>query len=71
MVAGDGVAARLFSFAAMRETSGAPHYILQRTVVLNKVEVGGGDGAKRNAEVAHDRHGFQENLWEQNGGAPI
>src|SRR4029077_4623449 len=40
-------------------------------IVLNKVEVGGGDGAKRNAKVAHNRHGFQKYLWEQNGGAPI
>src|SRR5690242_15370529 len=44
VVAGDGIAARLLSFAAMRGSCGAPHYILQRTVVLNKVEVGGGDG---------------------------
>src|SRR6266478_4572793 len=71
VVAGDGVAARLLSFAAVRRSSGAPYYILQRTVVLNKVEVGGSDGAKRNAKVAHDRHSFQENLWEQNGRTPI
>src|SRR4029077_8695840 len=71
VVAGDGIAARLLSFAAMRGSCGAPHYILQRTIVLDKVEVGGGDGAKRNAKVAHDGHGFQENFWEQNGGAPI
>ncbi len=71
MVAGDGIAARLLSFAAVRGSRGAPHYILQRTVVLNKVEVGGGDGAKRNAKVAHDRHSFQENLREQDCGAPI
>ena len=71
MVAGDGVAARLLSFAAMRGSCGAPHYILQRTVVLNKVEVGSCDGPKGNAEIANDGDGFQENLGKQNRGTPI
>ena len=71
MVARDGVAVRLLSFAAMRGSSGTPDYILQRTVVLNKVEVGGGDGAKRDAEIAHYGDSFQKNLGEQNGGAPV
>src|SRR5260370_40866798 len=71
VMAGGGIAARLLSLAAVRGSCGAPHYILQRTIVLNKVEVGGGDGAKRNAKVAYDGHGLQENLWEQNGRAPI
>src|ERR1700682_6340637 len=62
VMASDGVAARLLSFAATRGSCGAPHYILQRTIVLNKVEVGGGDGAKRNAKITHDGDGFQENL---------
>src|SRR5260370_13181795 len=70
-MAGDGIAARLLSLASVRGSCGAPHYILQRTIVLNKVEVVGGDGAKRNAKVAHDGHGFQENLWEQDCRAPI
>src|SRR3984893_7377032 len=71
VMASDGVAARLLSFAAMRGSCGTPHYILQRTIVLNKVEVGGGDGSKRNAEVAHYGDSFQENLGEKNGRAPI
>ncbi|MCU1241025.1 MAG: hypothetical protein JWO71_1751 [Candidatus Acidoferrum typicum] len=62
MMASDGVAARLLSLAATIGSCGAPYYILQRTVVLNKVEVGGGDWAKRKAEVAHDGDGFQKNL---------
>ena len=70
-MAGDSVAARLLSFAATRGSCGTPYYILQRAVVLNKVEVGRGDGAKRKAEIAHNGYGFQENLWEQNRGAPI
>src|ERR1700722_15775613 len=70
-MAGDGVTARLLSLAATVRSCGAPHYILQRTVMLNKVEVGGGDRAKRKAEVAHDGDCFQKNLGQQNGGAPI
>ena len=64
MMASDGVAARLLSFAATVRSCGAPYYILQRTVVLNKVEVGSSDGPKRKAEVAHDGDGFQENLGQ-------
>src|SRR3984893_15786925 len=71
VMASDCVAGRRLCLAATRGSCGAPHYILQRTVVLNKVEVGSGDRAKRKAQVAHDGDGFQENLWEQNGGAPI
>src|SRR3979411_352201 len=70
-MAGGGEAARLLSFAALRRSSWTPNYILQRTVVLNKVEVGGGDGTKRDAEIAHYGDSFQKNLWEQNSGAPI
>src|SRR4029077_6930524 len=71
VMAGDGVAARLLSFAAMRGSCGAPYYILQRAIVLNKVEVGGSDGPQRNAEIAHYGDGFQKNLGEQDGGAPV
>src|SRR5258708_23364815 len=71
VMASDGIAPRPLSFAAMRGSGGTLNYILQRTVVLNKVEVGGGDGAKRNAEIAHYGDGFQKNLGEQNGGAPV
>ena len=70
-MAGDRIAARRLSFAAMRGSGGTLNYILQRTVVLNKVEVGGGDRTKRDAEIAHYGDGFQKNLWEQNGGAPV
>src|ERR1700756_1598594 len=70
-MAGDGVAVRLLSLAATPGSCGTPDYILQRTVVLNKVEVGGGDRAKRKAEIAYNGDSFQENLGEQYGGAPI
>src|SRR6266849_7009482 len=39
VVAGDGVAARFRSAAAPGGRGGTLHYILQRTVVLDKVEV--------------------------------
>src|SRR5258708_123552 len=71
MMADDGVAARLLSFAAAIRSCGAPYYILQRTVVLNKVEVRSGNRAKWKAEVAHYGDSFQKNLGQQNGGAPI
>src|SRR6266436_4568415 len=70
-MAGDGVAVRLLSLAATPGSCGTPDYILQRTVVLNKVEVGGGDRAKRKAEIAHNGDGFQENHGKQHSGAPI
>ena len=71
MMASDGVAARLLSLAATVRSCGASYYILQRAVVLNKVEVRGGDRAKRKAEIAHYGNSFQKNLGQKNGGAPI
>src|SRR5216683_2139596 len=71
VVASDGVAARFRSAAAMGRRGGTPHYILHRTVVLNKVEVRGSNGAKRNAEITNDGNGFKKNFGEENGGAPI
>ena len=70
-MAGNGIAVRLLSFAATRGSSWTLNYILQWAVVLNKVEVGGGDGTKRDAEIAHYGDSFQKNLGEQDGGAPI
>src|SRR5260370_37560151 len=70
-MAGDGVAVRLLSLAATPGSCGTPDYILHRAVVLNKVEVGGGDRAKRKAEIAHNGDSFQENLGEQYSGTPI
>ena len=71
MMASDGVAARLLSLAAAIRSCGAPYYILQRAVVLNKVEVRGSNWAKRKAEVAHYGDSFQKNLGQENGGAPV
>src|SRR5215475_5800004 len=38
----------------------APHDVRHRSVMLNEVEVGGGDILERMAEVADDGHGFQK-----------
>jgi hypothetical protein len=39
--------------------------------VLDKVEVRGGDGAERDAEIADDAHGFEKDFGEQDGRAPV
>src|SRR5258707_3737575 len=71
VVAGDGVAVEFRAVAAASGRCGALHYILQRTVVLDKVEVCGGNGADRDAEIAYDGNGFEKNFWQKDGGAPI
>src|SRR6202521_3443849 len=71
VVAGDGVAVRFRAATAAGGRGGALHYILQRTVVLDKVEVRGGDGTERDAEISNDRDGFEKNFGQKDGGAPI
>src|SRR6267143_3290967 len=71
VVTGDGVAVRCRSAAAVGWRRGALHYILQRTVVLDKVEVGRGDGPERDAEIANDGNGFEKNFGQKDGRAPI
>src|SRR5713226_1003678 len=71
VMAGDGVAARFLSAAATRGGGGTLHYILQRTVVLDKVKVRSGNGAEGYAEIADDRNGFEEDFGQENGGAPV
>jgi len=71
VVAGDGVAVRFRSAVAASGRGGTLHYILQRTVVLNKVEVRRGNGAERNAEISNDAHGFEKNFGKQDGRAPV
>src|SRR6266851_3044134 len=66
VVTGDGVAVRCRSAAAVGWRGGALHYILHRTVVLDKVEIRGGNRAKRNAKIAHDRNSLQKNLGQKN-----
>src|SRR5438445_7600438 len=71
MVAGDGVAVRIRSAAAAARSGGTLHYILQRTVELNKVEVRRGNRAKRDAEIADHRDGFEKDFRQQNGRTPV
>src|SRR5262245_2965458 len=47
------------------------HYILQRTIVLNEVEVRGSDWLQGHAQIANDGYGFQENFRQEHGGSPI
>src|SRR6266566_3012601 len=71
VVAGDGKAARLRSFVAAGGSGGTLHYILQRAVVLNKVEVRRRNGTERYAQVAHHRNGLQKNLRQQHRRTPV
>src|SRR5713101_6108505 len=71
MVAGDGVAVRIRTSAAAAGSGGTLHYILQRTVVLNKVEVRRSNRAKRHAEIADHRDGFEKDFRQQNGRTPV
>ena len=70
-MAGDGVAVRFRSAASVGWRGGALHYILQRAVVLDKVEVRSGNRAEWNAEIAHDGNRFQKNLGQKNRRSPI
>src|SRR5437667_5578901 len=71
VVAGNGVAVRFRSAASAGRRGGALHYILQRTVVLDKVEVRSGNRAEWNAEIAHHGNRFQKNLGQKNSGTAI
>src|SRR6266849_6358951 len=57
VVAGNGVAVRCGSAAAAGGGRGPLHYILQRTVVLDKVEVCRVNRTKRDTEIAYDGNG--------------
>src|ERR1700722_11146643 len=70
-MAGDGVAARFLFAASAFGCGGTLHYILQRTIVLDKVEVRGGDWLQGHTEIAHDANGFQENFGKKHGRAPV
>src|SRR5262247_2958361 len=44
---------------------GTPHDVRHRAVMLDEVEVGGGEILKRMAEVANDGHGFQKDFRQR------
>src|SRR5256884_220328 len=71
VVAGDGKAARHRSFVAAAGSGGTLDHILQRAVVLNKVEVGCRNGTERYPQVAHHRNGLQKNLRQQHRRTPV
>src|SRR5438876_5633609 len=71
VVAGDGKAARHRSFVAAAGSGGTLDHILQRAVVLNKVEVGCRNGTERYPQVAHHRNGLQKNLRHQHRRTPV
>ena len=45
--------------------------VLQGAIVLNEIEIRGGDGLQRRAQIAHRGNGLQENFREHNGGTPV
>ena len=75
VMAGDGVAAGFFRFGfavCFGCAGGGPlDDVLQRAIVLEKIEIRGSDGAQRRAEIARDGDGFQKNLGQNHRGAPI
>ena len=64
VMAGDGVAS---GFVAARCGGGTADHILQRAIVLEEIEIGGGDRVERSAEIAGDADSFQKNLGEDDG----
>lgn len=71
VVAGDCIAMRIIAAAGIFASRRTLHYILQRAVVLNKVEVGRSDRAQSDAKIANDRNGLQKHFRKKHGGAPI
>src|SRR5215469_1629984 len=72
VVAGDGKAARLRPLLTVRARGGGTlHYILQRAIVLNKVEVGRRNRREWYAQVAHQRNSLQKNLRQQHRRTPV
>ena len=61
-MARDGVAARFLLAASASGFGGTFHYILQWTVVLDKIEVRSGNWLQGHTEIADDADGFQENF---------
>src|SRR5579863_5135285 len=69
-MAGDRVSFRIRG-AALDCGSRAFYDVLQRSIMLNKVKVGGSDWPQRYAEISHYRHRFQEDFRQKHCGAPI
>ena len=61
MMARNGEAPGFLAAAVGRSGSGPLHYILHRSVVLDKVEVGGCDGTQGHSQIANERYRFEKN----------
>ena len=68
---GDGIAFGLAVFRPSPSDGWAADHILARAVVLNKVEIGGGDGNERDAEVADDGDRLEKNFGKNDSGTPV
>ncbi len=74
VMAGERVAGGFFRVAKIgggRIGRGALDDVLQRTVMLQEIEIRGGDGAKRRAEIARDGDSLQKDFGQNDGGAPV
>ena len=70
MMAGKSKPARS-RIARVSRSSWAFYDVLQGTIVLDEIEVGGGYVFQRDALIAGDGYGFQENLGQYYRGTPI
>lgn len=74
-MAGDGVAAGFLGFGFVTLTGrgggGALDDVLQRTIVLEEIEIRRGNGAQGSSKIADHGDGFEKNLGEDDGGAPV
>src|SRR5690348_3049757 len=72
VMARNGVASGFFGgvriFGGRR---GALDDVLQRAVMLEKIEIGGRDGTKRNAQIANDSDSLEKNFRQDDRRAPI
>src|SRR5690348_10459034 len=72
VMAGDGVASGSFGgvriFGGRR---GALDDILQRAIVLEKIEIGRRDGTKRSAQIANNSDSLEEDFRQDDSRAPI
>lgn len=77
MVSGEGVAAGGFGGVILgsrtfcKAGGGAFDDVLERAVVLQEIEIGRGDGTQRRTEIARDGDGFEKNLGQDDGRAPV
>jgi len=62
VVTRDGESPGTPAFLSANGSGGAPHYILDRPVMLDEVKIHGGDGAEGHAQIANDGNRLQEDF---------